>query len=133
MTEQTQPSVLQQAKMFLSIGKSLAASYVGWTILIALGVGLIIGWFLLGWVIAPVQYTDAKPASLSIQYQEVHLGYAADSYAAGDTTLDDLAKRLGEGWTKQQVIDRWTDMINAAAPRHRSVDQVARCTGRVSR
>jgi hypothetical protein len=116
MTEQTQPSVFQQAKMFLSIGKSLAASYVGWTILISLGVGLIIGWFLLGWVIAPVQYTDAKPSSLSIQYQEVHLGYAADSYAAGDTTLAALATRLGEGWTKQQVIDRLTDMINNNRP-----------------
>ncbi len=116
MTEQTQPSVLQQAKMFLAIGKSLAASYVGWTILIALGVGLIIGWFLLGWVIAPVQYTDAKPAGLSTQYKEVHLAYVADSYAAGDTTLDDLAKRLGEGWTKQQVIDLLDGMITANRP-----------------
>ena len=116
MTKQTQPGILQQVKMFVSIGKSLAASYVGWTILIALGVGLLIGWFLLGWVIAPVQYTGAKPSNLSEQYQRVHLGYVADSFAAGDTKVDDLAKRLGEGWSKQDVINRLEGMIKDNYP-----------------
>jgi hypothetical protein len=116
MTQQTQPAFLQQVKMFISIGKSLASSYVGWTIVIALGIGLIIGWFLLGWVIAPVQYTNAKPSSLSAQYQEVHLGYAADSFAAGNVRVNDVATRLGEGWSKQQVIDRLDSMIAAGRP-----------------
>ncbi|HZY41012.1 MAG TPA: hypothetical protein VFF59_03340 [Anaerolineae bacterium] len=116
MTKQTQPSRLQQIKMFISIGKSLAASYVGWTIIISLVVGLLIGWFLLGWVIAPVVYTDARPASLSQQYQEIHLGYAASAYAANQVTLDTLAAQLGEGWTKQQVLDRLDQMIKAQRP-----------------
>jgi hypothetical protein len=116
MTQPTQPSRLAQLKMFISIGKTLASSYVGWTILISLGVGLLIGWFLLGWVIAPVQYTGAKPSNLSLQYQEVHLGYVADSLAAGNTRIDDVAKRLGEGWSKQQVIDRLDSMIKANRP-----------------
>ncbi|MBI5567068.1 MAG: hypothetical protein HY870_19380 [Chloroflexi bacterium] len=116
MTQQTKPGFIQQVKMFVAIGKSLAASYLGWSLLIALGVGLLIGWFLLGWVIAPVQFTDAKPSSLSAQYQEVHLGYVADSFAAGNTKVDDLATRLGEGWSKQQVIDRLDSMIKAGRP-----------------
>ncbi len=113
MTQQSKPSFSQQLKMFISIGKSLASSYVGWTILIALGVGLLLGWFLLGWVIAPVQYTDAKLSSLSDQYQQVHLSYVADSFAAGNTKIEDLARRLGEGWTKQQVIAQLDEMIKA--------------------
>ena len=116
MTQQSKPSFSQQIKMFISIGKTLASSYVGWTILISLGVGLLIGWFLLGWVIAPVQYTDAKLSSLSDQYQRVHLTYVADSYAAGNTKIEDLAKRLGEGWSKQQIIDKLNEMIKAGAP-----------------
>ena len=116
MIKQTQPSFSQQVKMFLAIGKSLAASYIGWTILISLVIGLLIGWFLLGWAIAPVVYTDAKPASLSPQYQEIHLGYAASAYASGQVTLDTLAAQLGEGWTKQQVLDRLDQMIRAGRP-----------------
>ncbi len=116
MTQQTQPSFIQQVKMFATIGKTLAASYVVWTIVISLGVGLLIGWFLLGWVVAPVQYTDAKPASLSRQYQEVHLGYVADSFAAGNTRINDVATRLGEGWTKQQIVTLLDDMIKAGRP-----------------
>jgi hypothetical protein len=116
MTQQLQPSRLQQIRMFVSIGKTLAASYVGWTIIISLVVGLLIGWFLLGWVIAPVVYTDAKPSSLSPQYQEVYLSYAADSYAARQVTLDKLAVQLGEGWTKPQVLDRLDQMIKAQRP-----------------
>jgi hypothetical protein len=116
MTEQSKPGFIQQVKMFGAIGKSLAGSYLGWSLLIALGVGLLIGWFLLGWVIAPVQYTGGKPSNLSEQYQKVHLSYVADSFAAGNARIDDLAKRLGEGWTKQQVIDRLAGMIKDNYP-----------------
>jgi hypothetical protein len=116
MTKQTQPGFGQQVKMFVSIGKTLAASYVGWTILIVLVVGLLIGWFLLGWVIAPVVYTDAKPALLSDQYKEVHLTYVADSYAAGTVSLKDAARQLGEGWTKQDVVNFLDKMIKAQRP-----------------
>ena len=126
MTQQTQPSRLLQIKMFLSIGKTLAASYVGWTISISLAVGLLLGWFLLGWGIAPVVYTDAKPSSLSPQYQEVYLGYAASAYTAGQVTLDTLAAQLGEGWTKQQVIDRLDQMIKAGRP---GADRLAKLRG----
>lgn len=75
---------------------------------------MLIGW-LWGWVIT-VQYTDANLSSLSDQYQKVHLTYVADSYAAGNTKLDDLAKRLGEGWSKQQIIDKLNEMIKPVAP-----------------
>jgi hypothetical protein len=77
---------------------------------------LLIGWFLLGWVIAPVQYTGAKPSNLSEQYQRVHLSYVADSFAANNPKIEDVAKRLGEGWSKQDVIDRLESMIKDNYP-----------------
>jgi hypothetical protein len=36
-------------------------------------VGILIGWFLLGWVIAPVQWTDAAPEHLRVEWQEEYL------------------------------------------------------------
>ena len=117
MSQQTQPSRGQQIKMFVSIGKQLAASYIGWTIVISLLIGLAIGWFLFGWVIAPVQWTDAKPASLSWEsgYQQRYLSYSADALTAG-APISEVAKNFGEGWNKAQVIEKLSQMINEGWP-----------------
>lgn len=103
-------------RLFGSVIRQLAASYLGLALALTLITGVLIGWLLFGWVIAPVVYVDAKPASLSQQYQEVLIGYAADSYGSGYTQIDEVAKRLGEGWTKQQVISRIDQMIAAGRP-----------------
>ncbi len=97
--KQTQPTVRQQAAMWLMIIKQLAASYV-WT---AIGVGVVIGLILgliFAWLIWPVRWTNAKPSTLSEQYQQVFLNNAANSVAAG-TPIKDVAERLGEGWSTQ--------------------------------
>lgn len=116
MSQSTSPGRGQDFRMFGSVIRQLAASYLGPVLALTLLVGVFIGWFLLGWVIAPVQYTDAKPASLSAQYQEVLIRYAADSYVSGYTPIEEIALRLGEGWTKQQVIGRIDQMIGALRP-----------------
>ena len=126
MIQQTQPSKTQQAKMFLSIGKSLAASYIGWTILITFLVGLIVGWFVLGWGIAPVTFTDAQPVRLSAKaetpYRQAFLRFAADSYVSNGMSIDDIAQRLGGGWTWKEVLDELDKM---SAPGQPGADRVA--------
>ena len=63
--KQTQPTAKQQAAMYVMIGKQMASSYPWWAMLIAFLVGLAVGLIVLGWWLWPVQWTDAKPASLS--------------------------------------------------------------------
>jgi hypothetical protein len=119
MNQRTPSSRSYPLKLFASAARQLAAIYPGpvllGTLLVGLLVGLSIG-CLLGWVIAPVVYTDVKPSRLSPQYQEVLLSYAADSYSSGYTSIEEVAKRLGEGWTKAQVISRIDQMLAAGRP-----------------
>jgi hypothetical protein len=116
MNQRTPSSHSYQLESFASMARQWAASYLGLVLLGTLVVGLLIGWFLFGWVIAPVVYVDAKPSRLSTQYQEVLLSYAADSYISGYTPIEEVAKRLGEGWTKAQVIGRIDHMLATGWP-----------------
>ena len=112
--KQTQPSVKQQAAMYVMIGKQLASSYVWWAMLLAFVVGLVLGWMLLGWLIAPVQWTQARPVNLSNQagttqgYQPVLLNYAATTYGVKAAKIEDIAASLGEGWS----LDAITKVLN---------------------
>jgi hypothetical protein len=113
----TQPSVKQQASMYVMIGKQLASSYVWWAMLIAFLVGIAVGLIVLGWGLWPVQWTDAKPSSLSSQYQQAFLNDSANSLAVG-MPISDVSTQLGEGWSKKQgetdlqaVVDILNGMI----------------------
>ena len=44
-------------------------------------VGLILGWFVIGWGVWPVKWTDALPHHLNAQEKEEYLRMAIDSYA----------------------------------------------------
>jgi hypothetical protein len=116
MPQQTPSDRNTELRQFGSVARQVAASYLAPVLLVTLLVGLLIGWFLFGWVIAPVVYTEAKPARLSAQYQEVLISYAADSYVSGYTPIEEIARRFGEGWTKQQIIDRIDQMLRALRP-----------------
>jgi hypothetical protein len=115
MTRRTPSNRNHQFKMLAAVARQLAVSYPGPVLLVALVAGLLIGWVACG-LIAPVVYVDIKPSRLSVQYQEVLIGYVADSYASRYASIEDIARRLGEGWTKQQVIDRIDQMIQARRP-----------------
>jgi hypothetical protein len=115
--KQTQPTVKQQASMYVMIGKQLASSYVWWAMLIAFLVGAAVGLIVLGWGLWPVQWTDAKPSSLSSQYQQAFLNDSANSLAVG-MPISDVSTQLGEGWSKKQgetnlqaVVDILNGMI----------------------
>jgi hypothetical protein len=64
-----------------------------------------------------LQWTDAKPASLSNDpannktYQQAFLNFAATTYGTGSMSLDQTAKYLGEGWTVQDVVGKLDQMI----------------------
>jgi flagellar basal body-associated protein FliL len=51
-----------------------------WVGIISFVVGLLIGLVVLGWWLWPVQWTDAGPSDLRIEYQETYLRMAIDSY-----------------------------------------------------
>jgi len=62
-------------------------------------VGLIIGWFIIGWGLWPVQWTDAAPEHLRADLQVDYMRMAIDSYAQNqDATLaKSRFDSLGEG------------------------------------
>jgi hypothetical protein len=101
--KQTQPTVKQQTAMYVMIGKQLASSYVWWAMLIALLIGMAIGLIVLGWGLWPVQWTDARPASLDPQYQQAYLNASANSLYAG-MAIQDVSTQLGPGWSNQPGV-----------------------------
>jgi hypothetical protein len=99
----TQPSIKQQTAMYTTIGKQMASSYPWWAMLIAFVVGLAVGLIVLGWGLWPVQWTDAKPSSLSTQYQQAYLNSSANSLAVG-MPISNVATQLGEDWSDQPGV-----------------------------
>jgi hypothetical protein len=108
--KQTQPTVKQQAAMYGTIGKQMASSYPWWAMLFAFLVGLAVGLMVLGWLIWPVQWSNAKPSSLSTQYQQAYLNASANSLYAG-MSIQDVSTNLGEGWTLDYVNKQLDQMI----------------------
>jgi len=61
---------------------------------IALIVGILIGWFVLGWGLFPIEWTNATPAHLREDWRSAYVASAADEfYRTGDMAL--LQSRLG--------------------------------------
>ena len=115
--KQTQPTAKQQTAMYVGIGKQMASSYPWWAMLIAFLVGMAVGLIVLGWWLWPVQWTNAKPSSLSAQYQQAYLNNSANSYAVG-MPISEVSAQLGEGWSNQAnvsdlqvVVDTLNSMI----------------------
>jgi hypothetical protein len=48
---------------------------------LAFVLGLFVGWLLLGWVLFPVQYTNADPSDLNATAKEQYVSLVADSFA----------------------------------------------------
>jgi hypothetical protein len=99
--KQTQPSVKQQAAMYGMMGKQMASSYPWLAMLIAFLVGTAVGLIVLGWGLWPVVWTDAKPASLSLQFQQAYLNNSANSLAVG-MPINEVSAQLGNGWNNTQ-------------------------------
>jgi hypothetical protein len=117
--KQTQPTAKQQADMYVMIGKQMASSYPWWAMLIAFVVGLLIGWMVLGWLIWPVQWSQAKPSILSNDpanqkaYMQSYLNFAATTYGTNSMSIEQVAQYLGEGWTVQDITAVLDQMISS--------------------
>ncbi len=63
--------------------------------------GLLLGWFVLGWWLAPVEYTEVYPNELRTDVLDAYLLMAAESYATtGD--IQDAAMRL-RYWNQEDL------------------------------
>lgn len=69
-------------------------------------IGLLIGWFLLGWVLFPVQYTDAYIWDLNPAAQEQYVVTVADAFAADQNTT--LAQERLRGLPPEAVSQSLT-------------------------
>jgi hypothetical protein len=79
-------------------------------VLVVFLVGMVVGWFLLGWVIAPVQWTNGAPIDLQKSYRDFHLRILSTALSSKAVSLED-AQKLGLGvgvsdsrWTIDQVL-----------------------------
>ena len=69
---------------------------------VAFVAGLLIGWFLIGYVIAPVNWTDANPALLRSDFQADYIKMTADLYSY---TLDQaVAKERLREWPDVELV-----------------------------
>ncbi len=75
--------------------------------------GLLVGWFVLGWGIAPVAWKDAAPVDLHPDYQKIFVSAVADSYSIRGNA--ELAKAvLSERWDKA-ALERVVSQLKAEA------------------
>ncbi len=71
--------------------------------LIGLVIGIFIGWFVLGWGVFPVEWTNATPAQLREDWRSAYLADSADEfYRTGDILL--LQSRLGLDLPKSKNV-----------------------------
>jgi hypothetical protein len=96
--------------------------------LIAFIIGLLIGWFLLGWVIAPVQWINARPADLHPRWQQHYIAMVVDSYLlTGDrATAEERLASFDDETLAQYFGEVQAEFEQAGATRQaRAVSQLA--------
>ena len=98
---------------------------------ICLVLGIIIGWFLLGWGLFPVPWVNATPGHLREDYRSAYLAYVAeDFYKTGDVIL--VRGRLGLDLPKSKNIpwladkDALQNDLDLAIERANTVNDVYR-------
>lgn len=67
-------------------------------------IGLLIGWWVIGWGLWPVQWTNALPADLRAAERDQYLSMVAESFAASRNA--DLAKERLKSWSVEDLGDR---------------------------
>ena len=74
-------------------------------LLIVFLLGTLFGWLILGWGIAPVQWTNAAPVDLQKSYRAFYLRTLAFAYANGAVTPDELRTLgIGERWPTPDLV-----------------------------
>jgi hypothetical protein len=93
-------------------------------------IGLFIGLVVLGWWLWPVEWVDAGPSNMSIEYQEIYLRMAIDSYTlnqdaaaaqqriaeVGPNAVPVLQTIKQTQWSNPDSIQVFIDLTGAARP-----------------
>jgi hypothetical protein len=93
-------------------------------LVLGLIVGLFVGWMVLGWILFPVEWTDAAPVDLHSDYRAFYVQMVADSYALdqdsdlarmrlGEWDADDLSKSIADA--KKEANSQQTQRLDALA------------------
>jgi hypothetical protein len=80
-------------------------------LLIVLLVGIIIGWMLFGWVIAPVNWTDAAPVSLQTNHRAYYFRLMAIADQQNQLSNEDIARFAASEWSLQGLHDELTRLL----------------------
>ena len=86
-------------------------------------VGLLFGWMILGWMVAPVQWVNADPSDLRVSAKEAFVVMAADSFALNDNTQ--LAKERLSTFD-QDELSAMLGRLREAAPDAESRERLDR-------
>jgi len=80
-------------------------------------IGVLAGWFVLGWWLAPVKWTDAAPIDLQPAYRDAHVASVAAAHASGRTTPDEVGLLgKGERWSYAEFIAEVNRLAAGASP-----------------
>ena len=74
-------------------------------------IGMLIGWWVIGWGIWPVQWTNALPPDLRAAERDEYLTMVAESYAASRNA--DVAKGRLSTWSPQALSQDLSEPTNA--------------------
>jgi hypothetical protein len=77
---------------------------------LAFGVGLLVGWLVIGWWIWPVQWANSDPWHLAPQYQRAFITLVAEEYWR--TSDVSQANRALAGWDRKDLANLLTAMKN---------------------
>jgi hypothetical protein len=93
------PHYLQEGK---PIAYLLSLGQISWAKGAAIfGLGLLLGWLIIGWVLWPVEYYDTDPPDLRRSHQEAYISLVADSFGLnGDVQL---ARERLRGFSDEEI------------------------------
>lgn len=85
-------------------------------------VGLLIGWWAIGWGIWPVKWTNALPVDLRAEERDQYLTMVAESYAA--TRNADLARERLKSWPADELAQHLANLQQRVGPNTPQAAQV---------
>ena len=91
--------------------------------------GLLIGWMFLGWLVFPVQWTDAAPADLEAGYREIYLKMAIESFATTGNAADANLRWKYLGDTGPDTLAQIKSSPGSLVPAHVTAFESAITTG----
>lgn len=67
------------------------------------GLGLLLGWLIIGWVLWPVEYYDTDPPDLRRSHQEAYISLVADSFSLNGNL--ELARERLQDFSDEEIRD----------------------------